>query len=325
MNSLTNKFRIFRRRLLGAAGFPVCSEPLSIDVEPTVRCNLRCTFCRQAASQRKAPDMPESLFETVLDSFPDLHAVKLQGIGEPLLHPGIIQLISRAKQRGIRVTIFTNGTLLGKGMAEKLVSSGVDEINVSFDHPDSRTFETLRPGLDWQRFSDGVRNLSQCAKNKPLAVSAWTVVTKNLSGCVLRHIAAASDLGFKRIVFQLDMTKWGQENAPHLLPEPSPDVIAEVESAVNAGSDGMELSCRHTNSFSMEKPCPWPFYHTFISVEGTVQPCCIMTDPSVFTLGSIAAKPFFRLWNGRKYFAFRRTFRSQRTLKMFCRGCYLDC
>ena len=45
----------------------------------------------------------------------------------------IFELISFAKERGLIAKIITNGVLLNKDMARKLLDSGLDKINLSMD------------------------------------------------------------------------------------------------------------------------------------------------------------------------------------------------
>jgi prepilin-type processing-associated H-X9-DG protein len=128
MRSLSNRYRIHRRRLLGLLGAPVRSEPVSIDVEPTVRCNLRCAFCQHTTRRRTAPDMTPELFGRILDAFPGLDEIKLQGMGEPLVNRDLPAMVRAAKGRGIRVKTYTNGSLLTEENVAGLVGSGIDEV-----------------------------------------------------------------------------------------------------------------------------------------------------------------------------------------------------
>jgi MoaA/NifB/PqqE/SkfB family radical SAM enzyme len=82
-------------------------------------------------------------------------AVTLFG-GEPLVNPGIVDMILLIKRAGLRCNMITNGTLIGK-WSEKLVSAGIDEMIISLDGPGEvhdrmrgkrGTFEKVMSGLE---------------------------------------------------------------------------------------------------------------------------------------------------------------------------------
>ena len=56
--------------------------------------------------------MPLERFMKLLDEFPELQSLSLHGIGEPLMHPGIFDMIDAAVRRGVMVRFTTNATLL---------------------------------------------------------------------------------------------------------------------------------------------------------------------------------------------------------------------
>jgi len=122
-----------------------------IYVEPTTRCNFKCKFCvRQASgSGIEIGDLTLEAFKALLPATPDLEAMVFSGIGEPLLHPQIDQLVYLAKQHlpnNAWVGIQTNGSLLIEPLAEKLINAGLDRICVSMDTEKPETFQDIRPG-----------------------------------------------------------------------------------------------------------------------------------------------------------------------------------
>lgn len=103
--------------------------PRKAFLEITNVCNLRCAFC--PGTDRKPAFMPFSVFETLLP--------KLEGyaeylyfhlMGEPLLHPELPRMIARARERGFRPMLTTNGTLLGDRGAE-LSSGALHKVSIS--------------------------------------------------------------------------------------------------------------------------------------------------------------------------------------------------
>jgi MoaA/NifB/PqqE/SkfB family radical SAM enzyme len=99
-------------------------------IEITNVCNLRCAFC--PGTKRAARTMSPEEFAAVLDR---LHGhvsyIYLHIMGEPLLHPQLGALLSLAAQRGMRVCITTNGTLLDAQADTLLSAAALHKVSVS--------------------------------------------------------------------------------------------------------------------------------------------------------------------------------------------------
>lgn len=107
-------------------------------ISVTDRCNLRCRYCMPADGIEQMACKDLLSYEEILRLcriFAQLgiKKIKLTG-GEPLVRLGICNLIQQIKQiSGIeQVTITTNGVLLPQ-MAEELIKTGIDGINISLD------------------------------------------------------------------------------------------------------------------------------------------------------------------------------------------------
>ena len=93
----------------------------------TDACNLACRHCwlePQYCPEEKAISVIDhSLFTAILDQAEPLgmKGVKLTG-GEPLLHPQIDQLLDIIRQKRLRLTVETNGTLCTPNLAERIAA-----------------------------------------------------------------------------------------------------------------------------------------------------------------------------------------------------------
>lgn len=83
-----------------------------------------------------------SLFERLLDDLPGLERVTLQGLGEPLLAPDLVAMVSSASARGIVVGFNTNATLLTRAKAAQLIDAGLGWLHVSIDGATARAGPT---------------------------------------------------------------------------------------------------------------------------------------------------------------------------------------
>ncbi len=117
---------------------PVVPLPAFLQVEPVGQCNLRCQMCPVQFRADGPPHGPPAFmaFETftrLLDQFPALQEVQLQGLGEPLMHPRFFDMVAHARGRGLRVGTNTNLTLLTPPRAERCVTSGLTDLSASLD------------------------------------------------------------------------------------------------------------------------------------------------------------------------------------------------
>lgn len=96
----------------------------------TERCNLVCRHCY--LGEKAAIDLPRELAFRAVEEFSSFGWKLLITGGEPLLSPYFWELVSYASERGIRVVVLTNGTLLTEAKARKLAEH-VHEVQISLD------------------------------------------------------------------------------------------------------------------------------------------------------------------------------------------------
>lgn len=121
--------------------------PFSGTFELTERCNLACVHCyinRPAGSQAQAREMTTAQIAAILDQVADagcLHLV-LTG-GELFLRPDALDIYRHAKQRGLLVSLFTNGTLLTPRLADLLAEYPPWGIEISLYGHTQETYERV--------------------------------------------------------------------------------------------------------------------------------------------------------------------------------------
>jgi cyclic pyranopterin phosphate synthase len=109
-------------------------------ISVTDRCNFRCRYCmpRERFGEshtflpRRALLSFEEIEKVVRSCLPlGLEKVRITG-GEPLLRPGLADLIRRISSLGLEVALTTNGSLL-RDQAENLHEAGLSRVTVSLD------------------------------------------------------------------------------------------------------------------------------------------------------------------------------------------------
>lgn len=136
-------------------------KPLTVNVETTSRCNLRCKMCVRNRLTNEIADMTEEVFRKCVDEIVKINsALKLNRLGEPLLDTHIVERVRYAKDKGVpHVYLNTNGVLLNEDMAAKLIKAGTNRIIISFDGAKKETFEAIRRGANYDRVVANLKGL----------------------------------------------------------------------------------------------------------------------------------------------------------------------
>ena len=149
------------------------TEPISIRIKPTNRCNNACFYCGYEVDNysprsmfRRGDEIPWHILQGVIEDIYDMSvkSVILSGGGEPLIYPHIEELIQMILDRNIDLGIITNGLELKGHIAELLTEA--KWIRISCDSAKAPTYSKIR-GVSKESFYDVCRNISSFAKNKP--------------------------------------------------------------------------------------------------------------------------------------------------------------
>ena len=138
-------------------------------IEPTARCNLRCKMCfRNSWKNEIIGDMRMETFRKAMTTMPDsVETVFFGGMGEPLAHPDIVEMVRTASALGKRVELLSNGTLLDARRTAELLDAGLDMLWLSIDALDDGRYAQIAATASW-RWS---RNISW---SSTAAAPVWT-------------------------------------------------------------------------------------------------------------------------------------------------------
>ena len=133
-------------------------KPRLIFWEVTKGCNLRCIHCRATATELSSPtDLPTRTALNIIDQIAAAaNPILVLSGGEPLYRSDIFQLARYGTDKGLRVALATNGTLVTKDVARMIVDAGVRRVSISLDGADvySRTIPSAEfPAHLKQRFA----------------------------------------------------------------------------------------------------------------------------------------------------------------------------
>ncbi len=217
--------------------------PLSVDIETSLTCQLKCPMCTREQSPIFAAGglMDFQLYKKIVDECAAnrVFSLKLSWRGEPTAHPKLVDMVSYAKQKGIPdVAFLTHGGTLDEKMTRKLIDAGLDWISFSIDGL-YETYESIRAPVTFEKIVQNVKRFHDIKKKenrkKPL------VRIQTISSCF--------------------------EKQPEYYEfwEPWVDRISVI---AEQHRENPEL-IRHDPKYV----CPSPFQRVFITFDGTVAPC----------------------------------------------------
>ena len=117
--------------------------------ESTVACNLACVHCRASATNGPYEgELDTQACFRLLDQIKEVGdpIIILTG-GEPLLRPDIFEIASYGTNKGLRMVMAPNGTLINAETARKMADSGIKRISVSLDGATKEAHDSFR-GVD---------------------------------------------------------------------------------------------------------------------------------------------------------------------------------
>ncbi len=129
-------------------------------VEVTNSCNLSCRTCVRNVWQEPLGWMSAQIFERLLEglqAFTPRPTLFFGGFGEPLAHPDLPAMVSRAHAAGCEVELITNGVLLSESLSRTLLDNGLDVLWVSLDGASPQGYQDVRLGDELPRILDNLR------------------------------------------------------------------------------------------------------------------------------------------------------------------------
>jgi len=140
-----------------------------LQVESSIACNLQCIMCpwKQMRKDMKGHGLlSEKIWNGIRPYLPEFRSVDFTGGGEPLLQPRLLAWIKEAKSAGCEVGFLTNGLLLGKDLAHKIIIAELDWICFSIDGSTPDIYRKIRQGSDFDRVCNNLMNITKLRRNR---------------------------------------------------------------------------------------------------------------------------------------------------------------
>lgn len=279
--------------------------PREIFVEPTNHCNLKCVMCPQSRGIKKSKGyMDIELYRKIVHEAKNFNLRRLNLFfgGESLLHPGITEMITIAREAGIFVRLHTNGALLNRQFSRKILLSGLDMISFSFDGETKEQYETMRRNTTYEQTLSAIKEflLERQALGKKIPFVQVQVIKDYDPALKEPHVSAE----FKKVFEGLEVDNF---------------------SAIWFLSFGEHLnnSIYKYPKGRYYQPCRQLWSRFAVSWDGLAAACCIDLDGEN-VIGDAKRETLPNIWNGKAMARMRRLMVEKRFAELSpCRSCNL--
>lgn len=298
-----------------ATGNPLIKGmPISISIEPTTSCNLRCPECPSGLRSFSRPIgmLQQQMFEKTIDQIKDtLTYLTFYFQGEPYLNPQFLEMVKYASSKGIYTATSTNAHYLKDEVARQTVESGLDRLIISIDGTTQHTYESYRVGGDLSKVIEGTKNIiawkRKLSSKTPHTIFQFLVVRPN-EHQIPEVYALADELGVDQVVLKTAQI-YDYENGSDLIP------VQDKFSRYRKTTEG-----KYVIKNNLDNHC-WKMWHScVITWDGKVVPCCFDKDAH-FVLGDLQKQSFREIWFGEKYAHFRQSLLRSRSEIEICKNC----
>ena len=268
--------------------------PLLVQVFPIYACNLRCRYCHFSIPRERRHFVTDwnrmnlGMYKQMVDdllAFPvKPRVLRFVGIGEPLLHGDIVEMVRYAFRRGCaeRTEILTNGLLLAPFVSDELIRAGLDRMVISVQGTSAEKYrEVCGRDVDFDKFLENLRHLHY--RKGPMQVHIKAI------DCALdgpEDVARFYDL-FGSLCDTMAVEKAGP-------------IYPGVEYNEKVPLSGMT---QYGVVSSRPRVCSQPFASMQINPDGKVVPCYSAEYPVI--LGDVNRESLLEIWEGPKLRGFR--------------------
>jgi MoaA/NifB/PqqE/SkfB family radical SAM enzyme len=122
----------------------ITPAPISVKVELSAKCDLRCKFCATRNNLRGKGMMDFALLDRLLREMKEIgvEEIGLFFLGESLLYPRLVDAIKLAKDIGFKyVFLTTNGRMLTRTLAYDIMSAGLDSLKFSLNEAEKEKYK----------------------------------------------------------------------------------------------------------------------------------------------------------------------------------------
>lgn len=298
-----------------ATGTPrVIANPVSMEIEPTTSCNLRCPQCPSGLREftRNTGMLNLPLYKKIIDEVhEDLVWLILYFQGEPFLNREFLEFVKYAASKNIYTATSSNAHYFTDDLAKATVESGLDRLIISIDGTTQDTYGKYRIGGNLEKVIAGTERLLYWKKklNKRTPHIIWQFIAFKHNEHQIPEI--------KKLAKTIGVDELGIKTAQIYDYQTSDNFIPENKdlSRYEKMDDG---TYRIKNKLLNQ--CWRMWRGSVITWDGLVVPCCFDKD-ATHRMGNVQEDSFSTVWRSERYQKFRRAILKSRKEIDICTNC----
>lgn len=309
------------------------ARPTHYDIAVSKVCNIKCPFCpRQTFSPEVIQSglMREEHFAPVAPHLDAAHRVGLYGLGEPFLNRNFFDFLAAAKEKDAYCMTSSHGMSLTDEVIDRVLDSGLDELCVSMDGANARTFNYLRAGAD---FKTVVANVSELLRRRR---ERQQTTPRVHIACAISKYNVWQLKAMVRLTQQMGADQIAFSNLVLDHPEHAHASVVGTKifnfNLARARAEADRLGVEMVYFFQMPFPyreeppppprqgvrhgCPSAWRQLIVERDGNIKPCCYLET----SLGNTTKAPLEEAFNSEAGVGLRRTFTEREYLQK-CKNC----
>lgn len=304
-------------------------------IKPTLACNCNCKTCtsrrelhKNLSSQKKLNIIDWKQFFDEVNEL-DVKTLDISG-GEPTLYKNLPELIRYGREKGWKINLNTNGSIIDTEYAEKLLKSGLNSATISLYSPKPEIHDAIKchNGL-WKKATNSVKIFSKFEKKyHNFKINTQTYISRDnyidFPELIELHYALGSnnialsylegDFENKNLLNNSEIEYFRENIIPMALKSCDKlDLYARelAKSAImnlfsnNILSDENWANGIYNPGWNSETFCQRPEYFTIILANGDVHPCNIVEYTHYPVMGNLFEENITNIWNSEKWNTFR--------------------
>lgn len=291
----------------------VWGMPISMEIEPTTSCNLRCPQCPSGLRQftRETGMLDLDLYKKIIDELhPELVWLILYFQGEPFLNKSFLEFVKYAASKNLYTATSSNAHYFNDEMAKATVLSGLDRLIISIDGTTQDTYGKYRIGGKIEKVIEGTKKLLHYKKTLKRSTPhiIWQFIAFKHNEHQIPEI--------KKLAKEIGVDELGIKTAQIYDYKTSDELIPENEelSRYRKTEHGNEIKNKLLNQ------CWRMWRGSVVTWDGLVVPCCFDKD-ATHRFGNVSTDSFAKVWRSERYNNFRAAILKSRKEIDICTNC----
>lgn len=318
--------------------------PITLELNITNKCNLKCIFCWQRGSRINYDELPLKEWRRIVREAGKIGVkeIRIPGSGEPMMRKDVVlSIVEEAHPFGMSTLLITNGTLFDERTIKRMVGR-IDNVTFSIDAPNPRINDYLRGEGAFKKASKAIKEFNRWKRRlkeeKPFLRINVVITNKNHDELHMM-VELAHELGCGAVSFQ-PMTVFSKQGEELKLSKDQLEKLPlHVEKAIEISkkygvytnlNEFMRVESEKSNQMDelikgeikgipspfFSSPCFEPWYNMVIMPDGSVGPCSVFGGDGE----NIKNKTLEEVWFGEYFDGIRKRLLSKK-LFSFCKNC----